>query len=739
MAQVSRSLDLDALNPPQREAAIHGEGPLLILAGAGSGKTRVITTRVAWLIQEKRIDPKSVLAVTFTNRAAGEMKERLGKLIGREAVDSMFVSTFHAFCVRFLRVEAEKLGFRRDFSIFDDDDQTRLVKECMHELQIDEKLVKARTLLWHIGQAKNAMLSPGQFAEQAEGENARLAADAYKLYQAKLKSNQAMDFDDLINHAVALLQLDAGTLKKWQDRLRWFLVDEYQDINPAQYRLVRLLSAGSRNLAVVGDDDQSIYRFRGADIRNILDFEKDFPDAKVVKLEQNYRSTQRILEAAWAVVNKNEGRKEKKLWTQNALGELITYYQAPDEVEEGRYVAGQVVWLNRRERRPLSDFVVLYRTNAQSRALEEAMRREALPYRIVGGMRFYDRMEVKDCLCYLRLLANPDDLVSLKRVINMPPRGIGDLTLDKVQAHAWANGLTIFNAMAQADLVPGLQAKAVRELKKFTAMVHELRVEVPTSGPARLLSEVVKRSGYLDYWMAERSSEAEMRVENVKELVASALDFEERGSGEKNLSSYLEMVALASTLDKADEGGEQVTLMTLHNAKGLEYPVVFLTGMEEGLFPHSNSVEEEGGVEEERRLCYVGITRAREKLHLTCSVSRRSFGNRAYNPHSRFLEEIPPDLMEGFQALRREEDRTAGGGTTVPFLDDLPPDEIGSALNFRLGDRVRHAAFGTGLVIKARIDGADQRLTVSFMNYGRKELIASKANLEKLSPDNGGD
>ncbi len=731
MASV-KPVDLSTLNPPQREAATHFEGPLLILAGAGSGKTRVVTTRIAWLIQQG-VDPASILAVTFTNRAAGEMKERLAKQIGKQAVEAMFVSTFHAFCVRFLRVEAPKLGYKRDFSIFDDDDQTRIVKECMHELQIDEKLIKARQVLWRIGQAKNKMLSPKEYDEQADGENDAIAARVYGLYQRKLKANEAMDFDDLINLTVGLLALDAETLAKWQQRLKWFLVDEYQDINPAQYKLIRLLSAGTRNLCVVGDDDQSIYKFRGADIRNILDFEKDFPDAKVVKLEQNYRSTQRILEAAWAVVCKNEGRKDKKLWTQNPLGDLITYYQAPDEVEEGRYVAGQVVWLNRREQRPLNDFVVLYRTNAQSRAIEDAFRREALPYKIVGGMRFYDRMEVKDCLCYLRLLLNPDDMVSLKRVINVPPRGIGDLTMEKVQAHSWSKNQSLMQSMREADEVPGLQAKASRELKKFAGIIDALRAEVETAGPAYLLGEVVKRSGYLDYWQAERSSEAEMRVENVKELVAAALDFEDRAS-EKTLRAYLEMVALASTLDDSDKG-EQVTLMTLHNAKGLEYPVVFLTGMEEGLFPHSNSVQEEGGVDEERRLCYVGITRARQKLHLTCSVSRRSFGNRAYNPHSRFLEEIPPDLMEGFQALMREEDRTAGGGTTVPFLDDLPPEEMASAFNFRLGDRVKHAVFGTGLVIKARPDGADMRLTVSFLNFGRKDLIASKANLEKLSPD----
>jgi DNA helicase-2/ATP-dependent DNA helicase PcrA len=511
--------------------------------------------------------------------------------------------------VRFLLIEAPKIGFKRYFSIFDDDDQTRLVKECMHELQIDEKLIKARALLWRVGQAKNQMLSPKEYDEQADTENDQLAAKVYKLYQAKLKANQAMDFDDLINMTVGLLQFDPATLKAWQAKLRWFMVDEYQDINPAQYKLIRLLSAATNNLSVVGDDDQSIYKFRGADIRNILEFEKDFPNAKVVKLEQNYRSTQRILEAAWAVVSKNTGRKDKKLWTQNPLGDLITYYQAPDEVEEGRYVAGQVVWLNRREKRPLNDFVVLYRTNAQSRALEDAMRREALPYRIVGGMRFYDRMEVKDCLCYLRMLINPDDMVSLKRVINMPPRGIGDLTLQKVQAFSWEHKLTLFDAMRRAAEVEGLQVKAVRELVKFTGIIDHLRGEVETAGPAYLLGEVVKRSGYLDYWVAERTTESEMRVENVKELVAAALDFEER-SNEKTLRAYLEMVALASTLDDSDKG-EQVTLMTLHNAKGLEYPVVFLTGMEEGLFPHGHAVEEEGGIEEELSVELAGAARRR--------------------------------------------------------------------------------------------------------------------------------
>jgi DNA helicase-2/ATP-dependent DNA helicase PcrA len=702
---------------------------MLILAGAGSGKTRVVTTRIAWLLQQGA-EPQSILAVTFTNKAAMEMRERLAKQVGKQMVEQMLVSTFHSFCGRFLRQEAPKLGFSKDFSIYDQDDQVRLVKECMHELQIDEKIIKARLALWRIGDAKNAMVEPKEFDDLVADETGALVSKIYALYQRKLKSNNAMDFDDMINFTVKLLGNDPEVLGRWQKRIRFTLVDEYQDINPAQYKLMRFMADATRNLCVVGDDDQSIYKFRGADIRNILNFEKDFPDAKVVKLEQNYRSTQRILEAAWAVVSKNTGRKDKKLWTQNPLGDLITFYQAPDEAEEGRYIAGQIVWEHRGKQRPLNDFVVLYRTNAQSRALEDAMRREALPYRIIGGMRFYDRMEVKDCLAYLKLLLNPDDMISLQRVINMPPRGVGDLTLEKVKAHAWSKNLTMYQAMQEAELVPGLQAKAVRELKKFTAVLDSLRGDVPDHGPAHLLGEVVKRSGYLEHWEAEKSTEGEMRVENVKELVASALDFEERAT-EKTLAAYMEMVALASTLDKADEGGEQVTLMTLHNAKGLEYPVVFIAGLEEGLFPHSNSVDEEGGIEEERRLCYVGITRAREKLHISCAVSRRSFGNRAYNPHSRFIDEIPAELLEGFQPLMRTEDHTVGGGTTVPFLDDLPSDEV--AFNFRLGDRVKHGVFGTGLVIKARPDGQDQRLTVSFMNYGRKELVASKAGLEKLS------
>ncbi len=735
---MSKPLDLNSLNPPQRDAATHGSGPLLILAGAGSGKTRVITTRVAWLIEEKKVDPARILAVTFTNRAAREMRERLEKVLGKKRLEPMWVSTFHSFCVRLLRQEAPKLGYSRDFSIYDEDDQERLVKECLHELQVDEKIIKARQVRWRISDAKNQLVSVKEFDTLAADENSSIVSKAYALYQQKLKANQAMDFDDLIGLVVQLFKSDPQTLAHWQDSFDYVMVDEYQDINPAQYYLTSALASKHRNLCVVGDDDQSIYKFRGADIRNILNFEKDYADATVVKLEQNYRSTQRILEAAWAVVSKNSGRKDKKLWTQNPLGELITYFQAPDEAEEGRWIAGQVVALNRKERRPLNDFVVLYRTNVQSRVIEDAMRREALPYRIIGGMRFYDRMEVKDCLAYLKLAMNPSDMISLKRVINMPPRGVGDLTLQKLQQHAWAGALTMYEAMQQVEQVEGLQTKALREIRKFVDAIEGLRAKAVTAGVSEVISLAVRSTGYLEHWERELSQEGASRVENIKELVASAIEFEERAQ-DKSLRAYLEMVALATSMDKDDGSGELVTLMTLHNAKGLEYPVVFIAGLEEGLFPHSRGVEEEGGVEEERRLCYVGITRAREKLHVSCAVSRRSFGNRSYNPHSRFLEEIPADLMEGFKPTRGWEEDEQGslrqGGSTTPFLDDLPPEEIEAALDFRLGDRVRHQVFGTGLVIKARRESGDQRLTVSFLNYGRKELVASKAGLEKLSPD----
>ncbi len=752
MAVLSKKVDYGSLNPEQLKAVRHVQGPLLVLAGAGSGKTRVITTRVAHLILREGVDPGQILAVTFTNKAAQEMKERLASLLGRGVAGPMWVSTFHSFCVRVLRVEAAGLGFQPNFSIYDEDDRLRMVKECMHELQLDEKLLKPQVAIWRMSDAKNLLVDVEEFANLAVDDTSSSVSGIYGLYQKKMKANNAMDFDDLIFHVVRLFERDKAALGRWQEKFPFILIDEYQDINQAQYRLVSMLAVRHKNLCVVGDDDQSIYKFRGADIRNILRFEKDYPEAEVFKLEQNYRSTKRILEAAWAVVSRNQGRKEKKLWTENPLGELITYYQGADEQDEARFVTDQIMEWNRARQRRMNEFVILYRTNAQSRVLEEALRRNLIPYRIIGGMRFYDRMEVKDVLSYLKFINNPADEVSLKRVINQPPRGIGDMTLARVREHAWSRGLGFFQAMDEVESIEGLQAKARGPLRRFVDTVKSLKEQAASLPVSQLMLKAIQDTGYLDYWEKEATREGEMRVENIKELVSSAREFEERNSPRSRpgalppdpegldtpatgLDAYLKMVSLASSADEKDDARERVTMMTLHNAKGLEFPVVFLTGMEENLFPHKKSfqtAENGDDLEEERRLCYVGITRAREKLFLTCAVTRRSFGSSNYNPHSRFLAEIPPELMEGFKpSLKMPWDRESPG-ESEPFLDEVN-QEVPEVPAFQMGERVRHAEFGTGLVVGVRRDGEDLRLTVSFLNHGQKKLLASKANLVRLS------
>jgi len=492
-----------------------------------------------------------------------------------------------------------------------------------------------------------------------------------------------------------------------------------------------MLARKYRNLCVVGDDDQSIYAFRGADIRNILEFEREHPDAKAIKLEQNYRSTQRILQAAWSVVNNNAGRKEKQLWTENPPGELLTCYQAPDEVDEARYVVDEVLRGSKMAGRKLSDFVILYRTNAQSRVFEDGLRRELIPYKLIGGMRFYDRLEIKDCLAYLKLIDNEADGVSLKRILNQPPRGIGEMTLEKVQQHSWARSLTLYGAMREVEAIEALNDRAKRQVRGFVDIIERLRELAASAGVSELLYQALLDTGYLGFWQKEKTREGEMRVENIQELVSAAREFEDRSS-DKGLRAYLAMVSLATSMDEKDDSREQVTLMTLHNAKGLEFPVVFLTGLEENLFPHKNSLQEERGVEEERRLCYVGITRAREKLHLTCAITRRSFGASTYNPHSRFLAEIPAELLEGWKPTLEGQDDGAQG-VRVPVYDDLPAEDLPALTRFQLGDRVRHGTFGSGMVVQARQEGPDQRLTVSFLNHGQKKLLASKAGLERLS------
>jgi DNA helicase-2/ATP-dependent DNA helicase PcrA len=728
---MAEKFDLNTLNPRQREAVEHVEGPLLVLAGAGSGKTRVITYRIANLITRHKVAPDQVLAVTFTNKAASEMKARVGALLGKKLVEPMWVSTFHSFCARLLRLEAREVGYQPGFSIYDEDDRLRLVKEAMHELQVDEKLLKAQVVVWRISDAKNKLLGPESMAEAAAREDDALISRIFELYQRKLLANNAMDFDDLIGLTVGLFKAKPERLAAWQERFPFILIDEYQDINPAQYQLVSMLARKYRNLCVVGDDDQSIYAFRGADIRNILEFEREHPDAKAIKLEQNYRSTQRILQAAWSVVNNNAGRKEKQLWTENPPGELITCYQAPDEADEARYVVDEILRGNKMAGRKLSDFVILYRTNAQSRVLEEGLRRELIPYKLVGGMRFYDRLEIKDCLAYLKLIDNEADGVSLKRVLNQPPRGIGEMTLEKVQQHAWARSLTLYGAMREVEAIEALNDRAKRQVRGFVDVIERLRELAASAGVSELLYQALLDTGYLAFWQKERTREGEMRVENIQELVSAAREFEDRSS-DKGLRAYLAMVSLATSMDEKDDSREQVTLMTLHNAKGLEFPVVFLTGLEENLFPHKNSLQEERGVEEERRLAYVGITRAREKLHLTCAITRRSFGASTYNPHSRFLSEIPAELLEGWKpTLEGQED--GSGGSRVAVYDDLSAEDLPALTRFQLGDRVRHGVFGSGMVVQARQEGPDQRLTVSFLNFGQKKLLASKAGLERLS------
>ena len=728
---MAEKFDLNTLNPRQREAVEHVEGPLLVLAGAGSGKTRVITYRIANLITRHKVAPDQVLAVTFTNKAASEMKARVGALLGKKLVEPMWVSTFHSFCARLLRLEAREVGYQPGFSIYDEDDRLRLVKEAMHELQVDEKLLKAQVVVWRISDAKNKLLGPESMAEAAAREDDALISRIFELYQRKLLANNAMDFDDLIGLTVGLFKAKPERLAAWQERFPFILIDEYQDINPAQYQLVSMLARKYRNLCVVGDDDQSIYAFRGADIRNILEFEREHPDAKAIKLEQNYRSTQRILQAAWSVVNNNAGRKEKQLWTENPPGELITCYQAPDEADEARYVVDEILRGNKMAGRKLSDFVILYCTNAQSRVLEEGLRRELIPYKLVGGMRFYDRLEIKDCLAYLKLIDNEADGVSLKRVLNQPPRGIGEMTLEKVQQHAWARSLTLYGAMREVEAIEALNDRAKRQVRGFVDVIERLRELAASAGVSELLYQALLDTGYLAFWQKERTREGEMRVENIQELVSAAREFEDRSS-DKGLRAYLAMVSLATSMDEKDDSREQVTLMTLHNAKGLEFPVVFLTGLEENLFPHKNSLQEERGVEEERRLAYVGITRAREKLHLTCAITRRSFGASTYNPHSRFLSEIPAELLEGWKpTLEGQED--GSGGSRVAVYDDLSAEDLPALTRFQLGDRVRHGVFGSGMVVQARQEGPDQRLTVSFLNFGQKKLLASKAGLERLS------
>jgi ATP-dependent DNA helicase UvrD/PcrA len=696
---------LDQLNPAQLDAVAHTEGPLLILAGAGSGKTRVLTHRIAYLLEQGLAAPDEILAITFTNKAAREMKDRVALLVGPDS-RKMWVSTFHAFCARILRVHAEKLGYRREFSIYDSADQVRLVKRCIIELGKDPKRFNPRSFHAQISAAKNLLLDSSDYLRQTEGYMAENVAEVYDLYQKRLYENNAMDFDDLIMQTVALLELFPEVRERYQRRFKYIHVDEYQDTNHAQYRLVNTLVVAHRNLCVVGDDDQSVYSWRGADIRNILDFERDYPEAKVIKLEQNYRSTQTILSAANAVVANNASRKVKELWTAGDDGERIRVFTAADDYAEARFVVSEVLRLAE-SGASLRDVAVFYRTNAQSRTLEDVLVREGVPYQIVGGVRFYERAEIKDAMAYLSVISNKDASVSLERIVNVPKRGLGATSVARLQEYANRNGVSLYDALPYADEA-GLTGKARKACSQVRDLFEGWRVAAQEVPPSELVEAVLDESGYRAELEAENTVEAESRIENLEELVNAAAEYERvAGPLEATLDGFLQEQALFSEADRLTGEG-RVTLMTLHNAKGLEYDHVFMVGMEEGTFPHARSIDDQN-LEEERRLCYVGITRARKTLTLSYARVRSTYGEREYQMPSRFLSEIPEKFKAGTvpgTSAKRD------GWSVVPRREGVSERAAIATADtaFSAGEKVRHAKFGVGEVVEA----GDGRIVVRF-------------------------
>ncbi len=715
------------LNPAQREAVTHVEGPVLVLAGAGSGKTRVLTTRIAYLVGEMGVSPEHILAVTFTNKAAEEMRGRVVKMLDR---DGRFIrmGTFHSICAGILRREGNRLGYDRSFSIYDGDDQLSLVKRTMVELNISAERISPKGFRARIEGAKHNLMTPEEFANQAVDDYEQKAALVYQRYQKSLEANNAMDFGDLISKMVFLFQAHPKILARYQNRFQYILVDEYQDTNHAQYMLVNMLASKHRNLCVVGDDDQSIYGWRGADIGNILSFEKDYPDTKVVKLEQNYRSTQNILTAAGHVVAHNRGRKEKTLWTDKGAGEIITLFEALDERSEAMTVLDKIQTERSQNLRALSDFAILYRINAQSRSFEDQLRRIGLPYVIVGGVRFYERKEVKDILAYLRIVANPNDAVSLRRIINVPRRGIGPTTLGKLEALAAEKGVGLLKAIKMAGKMEDLREGIREKLGELHELFRSLMARLKDLDVHEVVQEVVERTGYLTKLMEENTVEAQTRAENVRELVTATEEFFMRDQ-DASLTGFLEEVSLMTSVDAWDPASNAVTLMTLHSAKGLEFPVVFIAGLEEGLFPLSRAMESPEELEEERRLMYVGMTRAREKLFLSRSHWRRRYGAGMGCLRSRFLDEIPTELVEveGYgqgdwspkRDVQADDSRLTG-----------PDDEFTPRVG--VGSVVRHPKFGIGKVVELSGYADDLKLTVAFKDKVHKKLLARYARLEIL-------
>ncbi len=764
---------LDGLNNKQYEAVINTEGPCLVIAGAGSGKTKVLTHKIAYLIGEKGVLPWNILAITFTNKAANEMKERIANLVGDVAKD-IWMGTFHSICVRILRRFIDRIGFDSSFIIFDTSDQRTLVKACIKSIGLDDKMFTDRSVLSEISNAKNEMLEPEQYAVKANGDFRKEKISlVYELYQKRLKENNAIDFDDIINYTIKILMDNADILEYYSEKFKYVLVDEYQDTNKAQFTLVTLLASKNGNITVVGDNDQGIYSFRGADISNILNFERDFPGTKIIKLEQNYRCTGNILKAANAVIKNNEVTYKKELWTENDIGNLPRVYSANNEYDEGTYIAEQIEHLRREEYYKYSDFAVLYRMNTQSRAIEDILRRENIPYKIVGGLKFYERKEIKDIISYLRLIQNLSDNLSLKRIINEPKRGIGKTSLDKIEEISNNTGVSMYEIIEHADQY-GLN-RVFLNSREFINCIEELRAKKDEIKISELIKETLKKSGYTQALENENTIEAENRIENLDEFLTVAIEFEEE-SADNKLSDFLEGITLSSDIDDMEETDDSVTLMTLHSAKGLEFPVVFLVGMEEGIFPGYKSISEPKELEEERRLCYVGITRAKENLFLTCSKQRTIFGSTSCNPISRFLKEIPSELLDGYdEALGEKQETNVFGDskynwtygsrdngniktykidktetattannstnngfmfrTAENFLNSLNKKSSNNTQDlskYKAGVRIYHKKFGEGTISNAEPEGDDLKLDINFDKVGHKRLMAKFANLEVI-------
>jgi DNA helicase II / ATP-dependent DNA helicase PcrA len=723
---------LAGLNGPQREAVVHGEGPLLVLAGAGSGKTRVLTHRIAYLLATGAARPGEILAITFTNKAAAEMRDRVGQLVGR-SVRAMWVTTFHSACARMLRVDAERLGYSKGFTIYDQADSLRMLKRCLGELGVDPKRFPPRAIQAKISGAKNQLIDSDSYNDAAFGEFEEIVAEAFPLYEKRMREANAMDFDDLLVRTVNVVELFEDVRERWRRTFRHVLVDEYQDTNHVQYRLLQLLAGEEKNLMVVGDDSQSIYGFRHADVRNILDFEKDFEGAAVVKLEQNYRSTQTILSAANAVIERNREGLKKELWTEDEGGAPVQLNELTDEHEEARWVAAEIERLEQEDGVSRSEVAVFYRTNAMSRVLEDTLQRFDVSYQVIGGTKFYERAEVKDAIAYLSLLVNPADLVSFGRAVNSPRRGIGNTTQARIASHVNTTGQPVWEVIERVEEVPGLSGAAIKAVSRFYETMAGLRERAEQEGPvATLLEAVLHETGYLDALAAERTIEAEGRGENLETLIGGAAEFdiEREREGESEISpleEYLQQISLYTEQDGLAAEGELVTLMTLHNAKGLEYDTVFIVGCEEGAFPHMRALEE-GGEEEERRLCYVGITRARKRLYMTWARERRLFGRAEHNLPSRFVDELPHELTERHSTAAR----SLGTSWSTSVANEVTPVQgvdPGPALELQTGDDVVHASFGDGVVTAVEPGGV---VVVRFSGDGtERKLMADYAPIRR--------